>query len=201
VLKEWKHETGEEVWKHLKPAVVAAVATASHTAVPEGAKSGVLHEPSYDLDPSHRYYGRSGVEIREAVKSSRAQELTDWMHKHKDKLHFGEQLTAEQARDYAALLLGLQEVFAENPAAPPLIPGVEFTLHFATDDPRPVCRRVPKLSLDKKEAMSKQCLNMLVNGILEFSDSDWATVPVWTLAGGFVNVVAVIRTLCRDKVR
>ena len=78
-----------------------------------------------------------------------------------------------------ALLYALRDVFAENPKAPPVINGIEFALHFKEDNPRPMCRKLPRLSINEKEHMSKDALQMLINDVIEFSDSDWATVPVF----------------------
>ena len=85
----------------------------------------------------------------------------------------------EGEQRYIQLLLALQEVFAENPKAPPMIQGVEHALHFRDRDPKPICRRLPRLSPQQKETFSKETMQMLVNGIIEFSTSDWATVPVF----------------------
>ena len=60
-----------------------------------------------------------------------------------------------------------------------MIEGVEFALHFKHSNPKPLCRKIPKLTVEQKEEYSKQTLPILVNGIIEFSDSDWATVPVF----------------------
>ena len=75
--------------------------------------------------------------------------------------------------------MALKEVFADNPKAPPMIEGVGFALYFQHDDRKPHCRRVSKLTMEQKADYSKQALSMLVNGIIEFSDSDWAIVPVF----------------------
>ena len=60
-----------------------------------------------------------------------------------------------------------------------MIKRAEFALHFKHRNPKPLCRKIPKLTVEKKEEYNKQALSMLVNCIIEFSDSDWATVPVF----------------------
>ena len=69
-----------------------------------------------------------------------------------------------------ALLYALRDSFAENPRAPPVINGIEFALHFKEDNPRPMCRKLPRLSIKEKEHMSKDALQMLINDVIEFSD-------------------------------
>ena len=54
-----------------------------------------------------------------------------------------------------ALLYALRDVFAENPKAPQVANGIEFALHFKVDNPPPMCRKLPRLSIKEGEHMSK----------------------------------------------
>ena len=146
---------------------------------PASRSEPLKHQPKFELPARHRYAGKSGNEMVAHVLKHRADELGKWREEHKAKLNFGTHNTAEETNRYAALLFALKEVFADNPKAPPMIEGVEFALHFKHSNPKPLCRKIPKLTVEQKEEYSKQALSMLVNGIIEFSDSDWATVPVF----------------------
>jgi hypothetical protein len=96
-------------------------------------------------------------------------EAQAWAKKHSSKLNFGKKLSTAEKQELTYLLYALREVFATNPEAPPAVEGIEYALHFNTKDPTPMCRKLPKLSVQEKEQMSKDCLQMLVNEIIEFS--------------------------------
>ena len=139
----------------------------------------ISHEPAFDLPDHHPMHGKSGDEMVKWVLQHEAEEMRAWRTKHGEKLRFGKNLQAEETEEMTALLYALRDVFAENPKAPPVINGIEFALHFKEDNPRPMCRKLPRLSIKEKEHMSKDALQMLINDVIEFSDSDWATVPVF----------------------
>ena len=77
------------------------------------------------------------------------------------------------------LLYAYKELFEHNPSAPPPIDGIEYAFYFRTDDPIPVRMRIPRLSPAQLEHMGKDTKTMLKNTIIQFSDSEWATRPVF----------------------
>ena len=136
----------------------------------------ISHEPAFDLPDHHPMHGKSGVEMVKWVLQHEAEEMRAWRTKHGEKLRFGKNLQAEETEEMTTLLYALRDVFAENPKAPAVTNGTEFALE---DSPRPMCRKLPRLSIKEKEHMSKDALQMPINDVIEFSDSDWATVPVF----------------------
>ena len=52
-------------------------------------------------------------------------------------------------------------------------------LYFRHEDPMPVRRKQPRLSPEQMEFMDKDTQTMLKHHIIEFSDSEWATAPVF----------------------
>ena len=78
------------------------------------------------------------------------------------------------------LLFAYRELFITNTSAPPAIEGIEYALCFRENDPIPVRRPIPRLSPLQLESMDKQTADLLRNYMIQFSDSDWATCPVFT---------------------
>ena len=144
-----------------------------------GRAEAIAHQPAFNLPEHHSMHGLTGDQMVEKILAHERAALEAWCIQHKEKLRFGKSLNEQETLEISALLYALRDVFAENPKAPPMIDGVEFALHFKDDNPRPMCRKLPRLSIREKEHMSKDALQMLINEIIEFSDSDWATVPVF----------------------
>ena len=144
-----------------------------------GRAEAIAHQPAFNLPEHHSMHGLTGDQMVERILAHERAPLKAWCTQHKEKLRFGKSLSDQETLEISALLYALRDVFAENPKAPPMIDGVEFALHFKDANPRPMCRKLPRLSIREKEHMSKDALQMLINEIIEFSDSDWATVPVF----------------------
>ena len=132
----------------------------------------------------------------EHVQKYRMRECEQWYEDNAAKLTFGEQLSESDKKRYVALLFALKDIFAENPKAPPLVKGVQHALYFKDQDPVPLSRKLPKLSPQQKEVFSKETMAMLINGIIEFSTSEWATVPVFApkkdAEGGWTRIRTAI---------
>ena len=117
---------------------------------------------------------------KEMQKQKRlAAEYDAWQKQIGSKFKFGSNLTMEEKDDLCVLLFVYKEMFIENTKAPPAIDGIEYALYFRYNDPIPVRRRVPRLSPIQMAHMEKETAEMLRNHIIEFSDSDWATAPVF----------------------
>ena len=108
-----------------------------------------------------------------------AAEYEAWQKQIGCKFKFGSILTAEERDGICVLLFVYKEMFIENTKAPPAIDGIEYALYFRYNDPIPVRRRVPRLSPMQMAHMEKETVEMLRNHTIEFSDSDWATAPVF----------------------
>jgi hypothetical protein len=102
-----------------------------------------------------------------------------WLKIFADKGTFGESLKPERKVQLHKLHYVFQKLFSLNPKAPPPVKGVEFRLIFKTNDPIPWCQPVPRLSPSELSHMDKDTRMMLANDIIEYSDSEWATAPVF----------------------
>ena len=67
------------------------------------------------------------------------------MVKHHKKLNFGMKLTQPEKQELGYLLYAMRELFAVVPKASPAVEEIEYVLHFNTNDPIPMCRKLPKL--------------------------------------------------------
>ena len=113
-------------------------------------KEAIANEPAFDLPDHHLMHGKSGDEMAKWVLQHEAADMRAWRAKHGDKLKFGKNLQSEETEEMTALLYALRDVFAENPKAPPVINGVEFAPHLDEINPRPMCRKLPRLSIKEK---------------------------------------------------
>jgi hypothetical protein len=133
-------------------------------------------------DPRAMESGNTTVErmkqaLRKQKKLKREYEL--WLGEVAQKFTFGEGLTDEEKDDLTTLLFAYRELFIKNTGAPPAIDGIEYALYFRENDPMPVRCPIPRLSPLQLEHMDKQISELLKNYMIQFSDSDWATRPVF----------------------
>ena len=121
------------------------------------------------------------VRIRSELRSNTklSKEYEAWVKDIAAKFRFGDQLTEEEKDDLTILLFAYRELFIKNTSAPPAIDGIEYALYFRENDPIPVRRPIPRLSPKQLEHMEKQTADLLKNYLIQFSDSDWATNPVF----------------------
>jgi hypothetical protein len=56
---------------------------------------------------------------------------------------------------------------------------IEHALYFKHNNPKPHRRPLPQLSLTEMLYMSKEIATMLANHIIQYSDSEWSTLPVF----------------------
>jgi hypothetical protein len=118
--------------------------------------------------------------VKEQLKQKQELEKhRKWLKRVSSTFGFGEELEAKEIEELNLLLYAYKEIFAENPKAPPLIDGIEHALYFRHNDPVPVRKKIPRLSAEQIEVMEKETKQMLKNHIIQFSDSEWATVPVF----------------------
>ena len=94
-------------------------------------------------------------------------------------IKFGEKLEVEQLRELKVLCFAFKDVFSINPKAPPEAKGIEHALYFKHNDPKPHRRPIPQLSRKEMDCMDKELSAMLANHIIQYSDSEWATLPVF----------------------
>ena len=111
-------------------------------------------------------------------------EYHEWLQTTSKQFNFGEELLEQEKDDITLLLFAYRELFIEDTSAPPAIDGIEFALYFRENDPMPVRRPMPRLSPLQLEEMDKQVTNLLKNYLIQFSDSDWATGPVFAKKKG-----------------
>jgi transposase InsO family protein len=162
-------------------------ASIEHETEEEGAlrHTTVRHKPKTTLkagDIRKEETGRQSIErIREQIdRDAKAKnKFRAWCAGPASKFRLGEQLTEEEKHEMLLLLYAYKELFEHNPSAPPPIDGIEYALYFRTDDPIPVRMRIPRLSPAQLEHMGKDTKTMLKNTIIQFSDSEWATRPVF----------------------
>jgi hypothetical protein len=94
-------------------------------------------------------------------------------------IEYGPKLTRVELRELQVLCFVFKDIFSINPKAPPEIKGIEHALYFKTNNPKPHRRPLPKLSLKELQHMDTELSGMLTNDIIEHSDSEWATLPVF----------------------
>ena len=90
-----------------------------------------------------------------------------------------EQTTEAEKEEYLKLLFQFRSIFDVNPKAPRAIKGVECALYLRDPHCKPQARPVPRLSSAEWKHMELETDTMLRNGIIRFSSSDWAAVPVF----------------------
>lgn len=109
-----------------------------------------------------------------------AAEFKEWFTTGAGKgLTFGDQLDDRETHRYKILCFAFRELFLDNPKAPPEIEGIEHALYFKPGDHKPHRRALPQLSRPELEHMSKDLAVMLANHIVQYSASEWATLPVF----------------------
>jgi hypothetical protein len=89
------------------------------------------------------------------------------------------EISTEEREKYNQLLFQLRTLFDANPKAPRPVKGVECALYLNDPNVQPRARPVPRLSAAEWKHMEKETDTMLQNGIIRFSSSDWAAVPVF----------------------
>ena len=90
-----------------------------------------------------------------------------------------EHVDSEEKGKYLQFLFQFREIFDTNPKAPKEIKGVECALYFRDAHVQPRARPVPRLTPQEWKHMEGETDTMLKNGIIRFSESDWACVPVF----------------------
>ena len=152
----------------------------------ESKQTTIRHEPQVSL-PSHDIRGaKSGTELvqiwEKLISSNGAvrEQFTTWIKGGPGAgIEFGPKLTSKELRELQVLCFVFKDIFSINPKAPPEIKNIEHALYFKTNNPKPHRRPLPKLSLKELEHMDKELTGMLANHIIQHSDSEWATLPVF----------------------
>ena len=152
-----------------------------------GKQTLTRHKALHSLKDSDIRACKSGdelVELWSAVidqQGSRiADDLKEWYATGAGKkLTFGEQLSERDTHRYKVLCFAFRELFLDNPKAPPKIEGIEHALYFKPGGHKPHRRQLPQLSRPELEHMSKDLAKMLANHIVQYSASEWATLPVF----------------------
>jgi hypothetical protein len=145
----------------------------------------VRHKPKTRLNNKDKRKNESGEQtvsrMRKKIRTdSKFKDRYDkWCREIAKQFCYGEGLEEGRKQELLALLYGYQELFISNPKAPPPIDGIEYALYFRNNDPIPVRMKVPRLSPAQMEHMEKETMEMLRNYIIQFSDSEWATRPVF----------------------
>ena len=145
----------------------------------------VRHKPKTRLNNKDKRKNESGEQtvsrVRKKIRTdSKFKDRYDkWCREIAKQFCYGEGLEEGRKQELLALLYGYQELFISNPKAPPPIDGIEYALYFRNNDPIPVRMKVPRLSPAQMEHMEKETMEMLRNYIIQFSDSEWATRPVF----------------------
>ena len=117
--------------------------------------------------------------MKELKQTRHAAHYKGWKEQIAAQFTFGKKLREEEKDELLCLLYAYRDMFTLTPKAPPLIEGIEHALYFRYDDPFPVRRKIPKLSQEQMTHMSKDTKQLLRDHIIQFSDSEWATVPVF----------------------
>ena len=152
----------------------------------EGKQTTIRHKPEAAL-PSHDIRGaKSGSELikiwESAILNSATvrQQYEQWTKEGPGSgIEYGPKLTRVELRELQVLCFVFKDIFSINPKAPPEIKGIEHALYFKTNNPKPHRRPLPKLSLKELQHMDTELTCMLSNHIIEHSDSEWATLPVF----------------------
>ena len=84
-----------------------------------------------------------------------------------------------EKEEYLQFLFQFREVFDTNPKAPKEIKGVECALCFRDAHVLPRAIPVPRLTPQEWKHMESETDTMLKSGIVRFSESNWACVPVF----------------------
>jgi hypothetical protein len=116
---------------------------------------------------------------RELKEQRHAAHFKEWKQQIADQFRFGEKLTQLEQEELTYLMYAYRDMFTLTPKAPPLIEGIEHALYFRYEDPFPVRRKIPKLSQEQMIHMDKDTKQLLRDHIIQFSDTEWATVPVF----------------------
>ena len=146
----------------------------------------VRHKPETAL-PKHDIRGKkSGNELvriwEMSIKNNKGirDQFNSWLNTGPGKLmQFGSKLDERELRELQVLCFAFNDIFSANPKAPPEIKGIEHALYFKTNNPKPHRRPIPRLSMPELEHMNKELTSMLANHIIQHSDSEWATLPVF----------------------
>ena len=146
----------------------------------------VRHSPVGEL-PSHDVRGRlSGIQVVETWEKLMEAEpvlkkqYETWTNTGPGKgIEYGDKLTPAELRQLKVLTFAFKDIFSINPKAPPEVKGIEHALYFKTGNPRPHRRPIPQMSIDKLKHMDNEIATMLANHIIQHSDSEWSTLPVF----------------------
>ena len=146
----------------------------------------VRHKPTTSL-PEHDIRGtKTGKELvqiwRRRMKANKqvSDQLTSWYSVGPgSQIKFGDKLDENELNDLKVLCFAFKDIFSINPKAPPEAKGIEHALYFKSDSPRPHRRPIPQLSQQEMSCMDKELSAMLANHIIQYSDSEWATLPVF----------------------
>ena len=120
----------------------------------------------------------SRTEAGHKKDNKEAEKYSEWKKTVANLFTYGD-LPPEKKEKLTVLTYAYKDIFADNPKAPALIHGIEHALYFQHEDPMPVRRKQPRLSPEQMEFMDKDTQTMLKNHIIEFSESEWATAPVF----------------------
>jgi hypothetical protein len=151
----------------------------------KGRQTTVRHRPRTRLlsnDPRRFETGEETVNrfMERMKKDSRAKtKYQEWVGEIGSKFTFGGKLKETEKTQIMTLMYAYKEVFLHNTSAPPVIDGIEYALYFRHDDPMPIRMKTPRISPGMIEHMEKDTAQMLRNHIIQFSDSEWATKPVF----------------------
>lgn len=146
----------------------------------------VRHKPETAL-PDHDIRGKkSGKELiqiwEQTIKNNRStrDQFHTWIKSGPGSLmQFGQKLQEHELRELQVLCFAFKDLFDANPKAPPEIKGIEHALYFKSNNPKPHRRPIPRLSRQELDHMNKELTSMLANHIIQHSDSEWATLPVF----------------------
>lgn len=144
-------------------------------------QSSTLEHAPVEFDEQNKDDWRAGTSAAGLISGIKDDDpkFQQWLREVEGDLQCGEHITKEQRSKIHKLLYAFNKLFIKNPKAPPPIKGVEYRLTFKSDNPVPWCRPVPRLTPEELDCMDKETRAMLANDILEYSDSEWATVPVF----------------------
>ena len=108
------------------------------------------------------------------------QEYVAFVTEYKESLKFGAELTESQQEDVRRLLFIYRKIIALDPRVPKPMDGVDCRLHFKSSRPTPFAQPLRRLSPSDKEIHHSMTDKMLHNQVIEYADSEWATIVVLT---------------------
>jgi len=136
-----------------------------------------------ELEPGHKLRGTAfelnKATVEDCLTEEGSKAFKNWKDTIANTFGWGEGISNEMKTRFINVLYQFKDVFSVNPKAPPAIKGVECALYFREQNPTPFYRPPPRLSPEEAKYMDSETDMMLRNGIITFSDSEWATVPVF----------------------